>query len=140
VGRDPEFPDITARDAQAVREWLKVRGAFDAPGPTPTPSPRGGGEQAEASGEFRSLPPRGGGLGRGLGRTQSLGRLSGLGLAVAVVTFAVDQGHKWWMLGPFDIAARQPVRVTPFLDLVLAWNPASAMAGSPRRPMPGAGR
>jgi signal peptidase II len=26
------------------------------------------------------------------------------------------------MLGPFDIAARQPVRVTPFFDLVLAWN------------------
>jgi signal peptidase II len=26
------------------------------------------------------------------------------------------------MLGPFDIAARQPVRVTPFFDLVLGWN------------------
>ena len=50
------------------------------------------------------------------------GRLSSLGLAIAVVVFAVDQLHKWWMLGPFDIAARQPVTVTPFLDLVLAWN------------------
>ena len=26
------------------------------------------------------------------------------------------------MLGPFDIAGRQPVTVAPFLDLVLAWN------------------
>jgi hypothetical protein len=26
------------------------------------------------------------------------------------------------MLGPFDIADRQPVTVAPFLDLVLAWN------------------
>ena len=43
-------------------------------------------------------------------------------MAVAVLVFAVDQLHKWWMLGPFDIAARQPVRVTPFFDLVLAWN------------------
>jgi isoleucyl-tRNA synthetase len=26
VGRDAEFPDITARDAQAVREWLERQG------------------------------------------------------------------------------------------------------------------
>lgn len=26
------------------------------------------------------------------------------------------------MLGPFNIAERQPVRVAPFFDLVLAWN------------------
>jgi isoleucyl-tRNA synthetase len=26
VGADPEFPDITARDAKAVREWLKAQG------------------------------------------------------------------------------------------------------------------
>ena len=54
------------------------------------------------------------------------GRLSGpvsrIGLAVAVLVFVVDQLHKWWMLGPFDIAARQPVRIAPFFDLVLAWN------------------
>jgi signal peptidase II len=48
--------------------------------------------------------------------------LSTLGLAAAVLVFVVDQLHKWWMLGPFDIAARQPVQVTPFFDLVLAWN------------------
>jgi signal peptidase II len=57
-----------------------------------------------------------------LGGLRLYGRLSGLGLAIAVVVFAVDQIHKWWMLGPFDIAARQPVTVAPFLDLVLAWN------------------
>jgi len=50
------------------------------------------------------------------------GRLSNMGLAVAFATFALDQVHKWWMLGPFDIAARQPVRIAPFFDLVLAWN------------------
>ena len=27
------------------------------------------------------------------------------------------------MLNVYDIAARQPVRVAPFLDLVMAWNP-----------------
>lgn len=50
------------------------------------------------------------------------GPLSPLGLVFAVLAFGLDQAIKWWMLGPFDIAARQPVRVTPFLDLVLAWN------------------
>jgi signal peptidase II len=46
-----------------------------------------------------------------------------LGFLVAVVTLAADQGHKIWMLDVFDIAARQPVALTPFLDLVMAWNP-----------------
>ena len=40
----------------------------------------------------------------------------------AVFTFAIDQAHKWWMLGPFDIVNRQPVRIAPFMDLVMAWN------------------
>ncbi len=34
----------------------------------------------------------------------------------------VDQASKQWLLRGFDIAARQPVRVAPVLDLVLAWN------------------
>ena len=46
-----------------------------------------------------------------------------LGLLIAAVTLAVDQGHKIWMLDVFDITARQPVALTPFLDLVMAWNP-----------------
>ena len=46
-----------------------------------------------------------------------------LGFLVAAITLAVDQGHKIWMLDVFDIAARQPVALTPFLDLVMAWNP-----------------
>ena len=50
------------------------------------------------------------------------GPLSGLGLAMAVFAFALDQLHKWWMLGPFNIEARGRVTVTPFLDLVMAWN------------------
>jgi signal peptidase II len=46
-----------------------------------------------------------------------------LGFLVAAITLAVDQGHKIWMLDVFDIAARQPGALTPFLDLVMAWNP-----------------
>lgn len=50
------------------------------------------------------------------------GRLSGLGLAFAGGSFAIDQAFKWWMLHVFDIEARQPVAVLPVLDIVLAWN------------------
>jgi signal peptidase II len=46
-----------------------------------------------------------------------------LGFLVAAITLAVDQGHKIWMLDVLDIRARQPVALTPFLDLVMAWNP-----------------
>lgn len=50
-------------------------------------------------------------------------RAPALGLCVAVLTLALDQGTKHWLLHGFDIAARQPVRLAPFFDLVLAWNP-----------------
>lgn len=50
------------------------------------------------------------------------GPLSVLGLALASLTFGADQLFKWWMLGPFNIAERGPVTITPFFDLVLAWN------------------
>lgn len=46
-----------------------------------------------------------------------------LGLAAAAATLAVDQAHKHWMLFVYDIAARAPVSVTSFFDLVMAWNP-----------------
>ncbi len=46
-----------------------------------------------------------------------------LGLSIAAVCLIADQAHKLWMLNVYDIAARQPVRVAPFLDLVMAWNP-----------------
>lgn len=44
------------------------------------------------------------------------------GLAAALAALALDQGHKFWMLQVYDIGMRQPLRVTPFLDIVLSWN------------------
>jgi signal peptidase II len=43
------------------------------------------------------------------------------GILAAVATVVADQASKWWLLHVFDIAHRT-VRVTPFFDLVLAWN------------------
>ena len=34
----------------------------------------------------------------------------------------LDQASKLWLLYVFDIARRGAVKVTPFFDLVLAWN------------------
>ncbi|WP_442916097.1 signal peptidase II [Lichenihabitans sp. Uapishka_5] len=45
-----------------------------------------------------------------------------LGAAIALVALAIDQGSKLWLLNDYGLAARQPVAVTSFFDLVLAWN------------------
>jgi signal peptidase II len=50
------------------------------------------------------------------------GHLTRLGLAVGLTTAAIDQATKLWLLYVFDIRAKIPVRITPFLDLVLVWN------------------
>jgi len=44
------------------------------------------------------------------------------GLLTAVAVLALDQASKYWLLFVFDIGHRGAVRVTPFFDLVLAWN------------------
>ena len=45
-----------------------------------------------------------------------------LGLVAAIIVLALDQAAKLWLLFVFDIGHRGGVRVTPFFDLVLAWN------------------
>lgn len=45
-----------------------------------------------------------------------------LGLITGAVTIALDQAAKLWLLFGFDLADRGRVVVTPFLDVVLAWN------------------
>jgi signal peptidase II len=44
------------------------------------------------------------------------------GLIAAIATLVIDQASKLWLLHVFDIGHRGTVRVTPFFDLVLAWN------------------
>ncbi len=46
-----------------------------------------------------------------------------VGLPVAVAVFVLDQLSKWWVLGPLDVARVPRLRVLPFLDVVLVWNP-----------------
>ncbi len=44
------------------------------------------------------------------------------GVIAAFAVLALDQASKFWLLFVFDIAHRGGVKVTPFFDLVLAWN------------------
>src|ERR1700720_4009293 len=46
----------------------------------------------------------------------------GPGIIAAVAVLILDQASKVWLLFVFDIGHRGAVRVTPFFDLVLAWN------------------
>ena len=51
------------------------------------------------------------------------GPSSRLGLSVAALALVADQSHKWWMLEVYRIAEKGEVAVTPFLNLVMVWNP-----------------
>jgi signal peptidase II len=44
------------------------------------------------------------------------------GVIAGLAVLALDQASKLWLLNVFDIARRGVVKVTPFFDLVLAWN------------------
>jgi signal peptidase II len=44
------------------------------------------------------------------------------GMLTAIVTLALDQVSKLWLLNVFELGRRGKVEVTPFFDLWLAWN------------------
>ena len=44
------------------------------------------------------------------------------GVIAALAALVLDQATKLWLLFVFDLAHRGAVKVTPFFDLVLAWN------------------
>lgn len=45
-----------------------------------------------------------------------------IGIALIVIGFLVDQIHKYYMLYVVDIGNTQPIEITSFFLLVLAWN------------------
>lgn len=50
------------------------------------------------------------------------GPYSRVALYVALVTFVLDQAHKWWMLLVYRIEEKGRVTITPFFDLVFVKN------------------
>jgi signal peptidase II len=54
--------------------------------------------------------------------SDALSRDWGFGVLAAAITLVLDQASKFWLVWVFDIAHRGTVKLTPFFDLVLAWN------------------
>jgi signal peptidase II len=50
------------------------------------------------------------------------GPLTRFGVVVAAIACALDQASKLYLLSVYDLAARGPVHVAPFIDFVLARN------------------
>jgi signal peptidase II len=50
------------------------------------------------------------------------GPLTRLGFMLAALVFAFDQLSKWWILKVVNLDEREPIQITPFLDLAMAWN------------------
>jgi signal peptidase II len=44
------------------------------------------------------------------------------GVIAAAITLVLDQASMFWLVRVFDLAHRGTVKITPFFDLVLAWN------------------
>jgi signal peptidase II len=49
-------------------------------------------------------------------------RLSPLALALAALTFGFDQTIKWYLLNIVHMEERREITITPFFDIVMAWN------------------
>jgi signal peptidase II len=65
---------------------------------------------SSASGQPRSLDAR--------GRVTP----AHLGFAAALVTLILDQATKLYCLFVYDLPVREPVELTPFLNLIVVWN------------------
>jgi signal peptidase II len=50
-------------------------------------------------------------------------RARAIGIATALATLALDQANKLWLIFGYDIAVHQPIRLTPFFDVVFLKNP-----------------
>ncbi|MEO6609727.1 MAG: signal peptidase II [Aestuariivirga sp.] len=48
--------------------------------------------------------------------------LAPLGLAVAALAFGMDQSVKWWLLNIVNMPDVRQIAITPFFDVVMAWN------------------
>jgi signal peptidase II len=45
-----------------------------------------------------------------------------LGLLIATLVFVLDQLSKFWILRIVNLDEREPIQITPFMDLAMAWN------------------
>ena len=51
-----------------------------------------------------------------------IGPFTRLGALIAILVFAADQLSKYWILRIINLDERDPIQITPFMDLAMAWN------------------
>jgi signal peptidase II len=59
-------------------------------------------------------------------REPPVSRNGWLAFGLAALVVLTDQAVKAWLLGPFDLIDRAPVRILPFFQLNSGWNPGVA--------------
>ena len=105
VGEDPQFPDVTPRDAQALRDGKPCA-------------------KRQSRGQRGRRGARQGGSKDGAGRGPSYlwGPHSAFGLFRRGVRLVADQASKFWLLLVAHLTSLEPIVLTPFAELVLTWN------------------
>jgi len=81
----------------------------------------------DAQDEARPKRPRAAGRpaasrGRRNGAARRMGFAARIGFAVAAITLILDQATKLYALFVYDLPVREPVALTPFLNLIVVWN------------------
>ena len=102
VGSDPEYPDVTPRDAAALAGMGRRAGG----GVIRPALRRGPGRVPDAGG---AATPR-------------LSAPARLGFLAAAAALLLDQATKLFGLFVLDLPLTEPIRLAPFLDLVAHWN------------------
>lgn len=60
--------------------------------------------------------------GKGGAKAKGLSWAARIGFAVALITLVLDQATKLYALFVYDLPVREPVALTPFLNLIVVWN------------------
>ncbi len=55
-------------------------------------------------------------------KARLIGPLTSLGALLGLLVLAMDQLTKFWVLNIVNLDGREPIAITPFLDLAMAWN------------------
>ena len=55
-------------------------------------------------------------------KVRLIGPLTSLGSMLGLLVLAMDQLTKFWVLRIVNLDERNPIQITPFLDLAMAWN------------------
>jgi signal peptidase II len=93
----------------------------DEPG-APVADPNGPSQRSRAAARPRTSKGAGKSRAGRAGIPGGLSAASILGLSMALITLVLDQATKLYTLFAFDLPVKEPVALTPFVNLIVVWN------------------